>query len=150
MCLCLLERSRLVLGKRGVVQPSNVHFLTELLTRSGVVRTLRRQSLPEVLRDGTVNGILRRLTRLERGQLCLPSKLASRKTLGKLLRLRLVGKLTRLKRKTRVLGDSSVLRLGGLLACAKACQSRLVGKPTQSLRLAQALLTRLHIELQTL
>ena len=124
--------------------------MLEVLTDGLITHLTSSLRLPEVLGNRTVNGILRRLTRLERGQLCLPSKLASRKTLGKLLRLRLVCKLTRLERKTRVLGNSSVLRLGSLLACAKACQSRLVGKPTQSLRLAQALLTRLHIKLQTL
>ena len=65
LCLCLLKRSRLVLGKRGVVQPSDIHLLPKLLTRSGVVRTLRRQTLTEVLRDGAVCRFLCRLLRLE-------------------------------------------------------------------------------------
>jgi hypothetical protein len=119
LSLRLLQCRLLVLGKRGVIQPSNVHILTKLLTGSSVVRTRRAHALLEVLRDGTVNGFLCRLSRLEGCHLRVSTKLTRRKPLRELLRLRLVGKLTRLERQLSVLGDCSVLCARGLLTRAK-------------------------------
>ena len=113
--LRLLQRRLLVLREGGIVKPRDVHVLPELLCRSRVVRTRRADTLLEILRDGTVNGFLRCLSSLERGHLRLAPEFTRRKPLRELLRLCLVGKLTRLESNLRVLGDSSVLRLLRLL-----------------------------------
>ena len=119
---CLLRRQRLL----------------KILPNGLVLRLLRRLTLRKVLRDGPVNCILRGLSRLERRHLCFAAKLTRRKPLGKLLGLRLVSKLTRLQGQLRVLRNSGVLRLLGLLLhrkllagkfCANLCACNRLTKP---------------------
>lgn len=99
--------------------------LTKTLRLSRTLRFVHRHGLPKVLRNRSVDGVLRRLSRLERGKLRFPSKLTGCKALCKLLRLGLVRKLSRLQGKLRVLGNRLILRLLRLLRHAELLTGQL-------------------------
>ena len=117
-----------LLSLRRVCRLLRRQRLLKILSNGLVLRLLRRLTLRKVLRDGPVNCILRGLSRLERRHLCFAAKLTGRKPLGKLLGLRLVGKLTRLQGQLRVLRNGGVLRLLGLLLRLKARQRPFTAK----------------------
>jgi len=90
--LRLLPHSKLSKGLLlGEFAASN--GLTEALCLCGPICFRSRHRLLKILRNGAIDGILRRLSRLERSQLRLSAELTRRKALGKLLGLRLVSKL---------------------------------------------------------
>ncbi len=141
--LRLLQRRLLVLREGSVIQTGNVHILPELLTGSGVVRPRSADALLEVLRDGTVSRVLRRLLRLERGQLTLPPELTRRHTLLEVLLLRLIRHRLRGLRLTEVLPDGLIARRLILHRRLERRQLRLVAKLTGLRPLTKRLTLRL-------
>lgn len=127
LILCLLRlllHAKLLARDVGLGLRSS-DSLTKTLRLSRTLRFVHRHGLPKVLRNRSVDGVLRRLSRLERGKLRFPSKLTGCKALCKLLRLGLVRKLSRLQGKLRVLSDGLVLRLLRLLQHAELLSGQL-------------------------